>query len=503
MTLRRFAVVLLVGLSSCDAPDVLQPPTPPTTREAAASGARLDAVFDAARPVHPAVGWARVVAPFDRIATPPIRAVRRGDMQLSSQVEPVALAGDARGALLYLAMDGITLQPCADGEIANSAKSCTSMVDELTEFPAYGNAAQRAALAQQVAAYYEPYDVTVTTARPPEYMPYTLQAIGGAPALIDQTGICGLGHLECGATARNRVGVVFPEGDGCTPSKTAAHEAGHNFGLEHTIDADDIMSYTLVYDGFYAFRDACMPLFHETEDESAACPLTHAKFCPDGEQQNSHGELLATMGPRRSDALAPQVEVEPADGSVFTTDDTIIVAANVVEDGNFVGARWTWVGGLPEELPFGHDRCTNDACTEPFANILGDPSSPWDYLVLQGPPVGEYLFVFEVMDTSGNETVVDVAFTVVDPPAAGGDDGGASSSGSSESGDASDGDSSESGSPSPEAPPSEDALPAGFGGNGADASGCTVARTTTPAWCWVVIPLFAWRQRRIARRGRA
>jgi len=474
MELRTIATSICVLLSACDEERSVDEAAGRST--ARASAAHVDAALVGSRPVAPTVPWARVVAPVDPTVAERTTTHRR-DMVIADVDTSTALIGEPRGALLYLAMDGITLRPCEDpNEIANSAKRCTGIVEATTEFPPWGDAAQRAALAQQVAAYYASFDVTVTTARPPDYMPYTLQAIGGTAALIGEDGICGKGHVDCGGQVRNMVGVVFPDQPNCTPPKTTAHESGHNFGLEHTIDDDDIMSYTLVYDGLYSFRDACMPLYHEDPEEQAYCGFTHQQLCPDGdgEQQNSRAELLAGLGPARTDDVAPTiVDLEPADGSVFTTEDDVLIGARVLEDGNFVGARWTWIGGLPDELPFGHDRCTNGMCTESFANATGDPEQPWDYLVLAGPPVGEYLFVFEVMDAHGNETVAEVRFEVVEPGVAATTDGGSESTGEPASAE----DSSDDGElPEPEETGDVDALPPGFGAASADASGCSIAR---------------------------
>jgi hypothetical protein len=148
------------------------------------------------------------------------------------------------------------------------------------------------------------------------------------------------------------------------------------------------------------------------------CPARHAVHCPDsgGTTQSSHAELLGALGPRRVDTGPPEiVDVTPADGSVFTVNDVVLVGARVVEDGTFVGARWTWLGGLPEELPFGHDRCTNGVCADDFGSD-GDPDADYEYLLLVGPPVGQYVFAFEVMDSAGQEASTTVSFRVVAPP---------------------------------------------------------------------------------------
>ncbi len=484
--------IAIATTPACDVDEHAHADAPQRTTTAQRNAHLPDISSLPTRAVHAAVPWARVVSPVERVVSSGAPPRTKGDMVLSAEPEVSAALGEPRGALLYLAMDGMTLRPCDEAWSSSSAKQCTSIVDQTTEFPAWGTEMQQAMLLQYVTEYFAPFDVTVTTEKPPPYMPYTLQVIGGTPDLIDRAEICGIASLDCGAFSRNLVGLVFAQQDVCTPWKTTAHEAGHNFGLEHTVDDDDIMSYTLVYDDLYHFRDACMAQYLESPEDSPSCGMTHAQYCPEGgDRQNSRTELLGTLGPSRLDVSAPVVDVEPADGSVFTTTDTIRIGAQISDDGNFIGARWTWIGGLPDELPFGHDRCTNDACVEDFADESGDPDGSWDYLVLQGAPAGEYMFALEVMDTHGNESSTTIEFTVNGAPLPGaGESGGSSSGGDDDTGPD---DSSTGGDALPMEQDEPDALPPGFGA-ATSSDGCSVGALGSSPWLLVLFGL--WRSRR-------
>ena len=132
----------------------------------------------------------------------------------------------------------------------------------------------------------------------------------------------------------------------------------------------------------------------------------HEIHCPagDGEQQNSFAELMGVFGPRSPDGTPPDiVEIYPEDGSVFTPEDSFVIGARVEEDGTMVGVKWTWLEGLPEDLD-AFSRCTNNVCDEnysPGPSYVVDDIT-WEFVSLQQPPEGTYVFQFEVLDAYGN-----------------------------------------------------------------------------------------------------
>jgi MYXO-CTERM domain-containing protein len=134
------------------------------------------------------------------------------------------------------------------------------------------------------------------------------------------------------------------------------------------------------------------------------------------------------FGQNTPDTVAPEiVSVTPADGTDFSSDEAWTISADVTENSNFVGARWTWTEGVPDEIGETYTRCTNDVCDDDYGAFLDPTEQAWDFLTL-GPnvPQGTYSFKFEVMDAYGNSDVANITVTV---------EGGSSSGGSSSGGD--------------------------------------------------------------------
>lgn len=390
-------------------------------------------------PVFPGADWIR--APDDDLGTPwmerelgitkdelaALGSHRDGDMVFTPDglgADALAALGldplhaesyDAAPGVLYVAMEGVTLSPtCGNGDQANAALNCSPLVGAETNFPAYGNGSAQAATYQELQTYYEPFNLVMTSARPPDWLPYTMAVIGGASN--QGGGVCGVANVACDGLKRNHVSLTFPESCGGV-SETAAQETSHNWGLEHVDDETDLM-YPFNNGGFKQYVDTCNDIDHSTGGAVTQCTYVHEVYCPDGggEQQNSYQELLGVFGPRAEDTVAPEItEILPVDGSVFTPADSINITATVSENSNFLAAKWTWVEGpLPDGVTE-YTRCTNNVCTTDFDLTPGtDPNTvAWDFTNLSDAPLGNYTFQFEVLDAYGNYDMATISIEIV------------------------------------------------------------------------------------------
>lgn len=427
----------LVGLSCLVA--VLAPPSDPSMP--------WTAEIVPGQPISDGAPWA--LAPDDhprtlleqvfgeRIDPTTVAPLREGNLvfdgeslarsQLAALGLPVpALDFDPTPGILYVAMDGVTLKRlCGGGQVANAALNCSPLVDDETSFPPLqGGDAARAVVMQKLSTFYAPFNLVLTTTRPPDWLPYSMAVIGGTSGNAGQgNGVCGVANVACDGAKRNHVSLTFPQSCAGSSAEIAAQESAHNFGLEHTDIQADLM-YPFVAGGD-SFIDSCMDISHATGDGITQCTYVHEFYCPagGGEQQNSHDELLGVFGPREVDTIAPEiVDVQPPDGSVFTTADSFTISATLTDNLNMVGVKWTWLEGLPPDFQeSGYTRCTNDVCTDDYA-AWRPIDSPWEFLTFTKPPAGAYKFKVEVMDSYGNSATRTLALTV--NPAAGETTGG-------------------------------------------------------------------------------
>ncbi len=325
---------------------------------------------------------------------------------------------DPTPGVLYVEMNGVTLEPDCDGpQAANGALNCSPLVKQKTVFPAYGTSQSKAAVFQKLSNYYNAFNLVLSTNRPPAYLPYTMAVIGGTSGNAGLgNGTCGVANVACDGAKRNHVSLSFPDSCGGSVAEIAAQETAHNWGLEHTVVKTDLM-YPFVTGGTGSFRDECMDISHATGNGVTQCTYVHKSYCPGGggEAQNSYAELLGVFGARQADDEAPQIlAIEPADGAVFSTEDTFGVNVDLADNSNFLGVRWTWSEGVPEELGGKtYTRCTNQVCDADY-KAWKSVDSGWEFLVLTKPPAGAYTFTIEAMDAYGNSVSQTVSVDVVE-----------------------------------------------------------------------------------------
>ena len=411
-----------------------------------------------------------------------------------------AQAYEASPGVLYVAFDGVTISPnCPTSEIANAALNCSPLVNAETTFPAWGSANERAGVIQELQGYYADFDLTIVTQRPPDWLPYTMAVVGGTAGQIGAQGACGIANVQCDGLKRNHVSLNFTNcGNGAIPD-TLAQETSHNWGLEHTDNQTDLM-FPQVTGGFKQFVDGCMNIV--TDPNPLQCGYVHEIHCAagGGNQQNSYAELLGVFGPRVQDTSAPVVlSTFPENGDVFSTEDTISVTANIDDDSTFIGIKWTWLEGLPPEVDE-YTRCTNNVCTDGYnPGVQFEPADmPWDFVVLDGPPIGHYSFRVEAFDADGNGMSEQISFDVVAPedlPATtGGDSADGSGDGAVDAGaDADAGGTADGGGGT-----AGDGTSVGGDGGEGGGGGCRQgpARLPAGAWLWLLPGLAVFRRRR-------
>lgn len=357
------------------------------------------------------------------------------DMLVSLGVDPLpAMNYDPSPGVVFVAMDGVTLKPtCGNGDSANSALDCSPLVSAETTFPAFGGGA---AEFQQLAAYYEDFDLVFTSNRPPDWLPYTMAVVGGSAAQIGVAGACGIANVACDGLKRNHVSLNFPQS--CNGmAETAAQETSHNWGLEHTDNPVDLL-YPFNNGGVKTFVDECMAISDATGNGITACGYIHEVYCEAGmgEEQNSYGELMGVFGPKNPDTTAPEIlSIQPEDGAVLGNAEDILVTASITDDSTFVGVNWTWLEGRPEGVD-SYRRCTNNVCDQDYnpGVSFNAIDMPWDFVGLSGAPPGTYSFMVEALDSYGNYASETITFEIVE--GAGETSGGSGEGGVDESGGA-------------------------------------------------------------------
>ena len=189
---------------------------------------------------------------------------------------------------------------------------------------------------------YAAFDVEVVTERPAGD-DYIHVMIAGSPAELGlDANILGIAPLsgDC-APQRNVMAFAFSnihlDGDSLDICATAAHEAGHVFGLDHEFLCQDPMTY---------LTDCGQKQFLNLEVECGEFDGPRACRC--GARQNSFQKLLDDLGPGTFPG-PPSVSIQaPADGTIIT--DGINVFVTTVEPRVIIRTElwingWRWADG--------------------------------------------------------------------------------------------------------------------------------------------------------------
>ena len=180
--------------------------------------------------------------------------------------------------------------------------------------------------------------------RPPKTLPYTMAMIGGnwTDTNLEDAAAGVAPGTDCGALGQRHVVYTFATG-GWGPTAIAnvtAQEAGHAWGLDHSLNCGSVMSYC--GSGNLAFSNSCDGLCEAACQGDAGCRSFHEDFCGEGsDQQNEGAELSFLFGGPEPDLEAPYVEIQsPEDGAVVQAGDDVDLRAVVTDDYGGYGWRF-------------------------------------------------------------------------------------------------------------------------------------------------------------------
>ena len=220
--------------------------------------------------------------------------------------------------------------------------------DEVTFPPFDAEAHLRAPLTTQqqvidavtgwVRHFYSPFNVIVTSERPPAGTTYAMMVVGGSSDLITPNpgGMVGVSPFDCGNASRQDVAFCFADNLGSIADivTTIVHEAGHGFGLAHEDNPAAIMNPYVTADPDWAEGD-----------------VPDGRACDGSGHQVSATVLTGNLG-SRADVETPWVDfVNPGDGArvnlpvtvnLFTGDeDSLGVRVELFLDDQSLGQK-TW-----------------------------------------------------------------------------------------------------------------------------------------------------------------
>jgi hypothetical protein len=302
----------------------------------------------------------------------------------------------ASKTILFVNFDGGTISKIP---LKSDAAANQSFIGGGTIPPFSGDAAARASVIGYLKALYAAYDITIVTTRP-SGGDYDMAMVGGWPASLGlAAGPAGIAPLDCGNALRRDISFTFAEvirsslGSSSSSAlfhqhvaKTIAHETGHSYGLPHSGDGCDLMSYAPCAQP-KTFLDQEMSLQSDAQG-AKGCYLT---------TMNSHQLLLQVLGPAPAPPPPPADEKPPvvtitSPASQATVLAPFSLSATVVDDHSVASA----------ELREG-------------TTVLGArTSAPFEFLVALSP--GPHTLTVIGVDAAGNTGSASRSFTVASPP---------------------------------------------------------------------------------------
>lgn len=396
---------------------------------------------------------------------------------------------------LYLNFVGANLMPVSN----DISSEDLSVLAGSAPYPAFTQGESAAvSIAQAVTNDLAAYGVRVVYLdRPNPMVPYTMEMMGGSwqDTSIDSPAGGVAPSADCGALNQRHVVFTFTEGAAGVSrlANTASQEAGHAWGLDHTLNCGSVMSYC--GGGDQSFSENCDPLCEEQCQgaNTIGCRLQHEMFCGEGsDAQNERAELQFLFGDDTPDLEPPTIIIDsPANGDLFAPGASVNFRA--VLDDDFGGVGWRNIvvkdgETFLDEIDYGKENLDEDGRIA---------------INLTALDVGHYEVTVIAADHADHITEATVEFDVVEDPSetsagdgSGGDDAGGSSGdgGGGTGGDGSSGDGPSGGSAGEGGGETDDSsVPAD--GSGGD-SGCSVGAQGTSGASLLLLGVLGLRRRR-------
>lgn len=386
----------------------------------------LDDLAVEAAPAGPPASHTPADALSGSVVVPaPVAAGELVDPAVVHAVEDIPGNEYPRKHTVYLNFSGGMLYNGSD----NSAENRSTLARQ-GDYPVFtGGEAKAIAAAQETANDVAQFGVEVVyLERPPKILPYTMVMVGGSwtDTNLDSPAGGVAPGTDCGALGQRHVVYTFA-GGGWSASGIAnvnSQEAGHAWGLDHSLNCNSVMSYCGGGNG--VFSGTCDGLCEAQCQGAAGCRLFHEDFCGVGnDQQNEAAELMFLFGGNEPDLEPPFVDiVSPEDG--ITVDEGSDVDLRVVVDDDYGGYGWRFVIEHEGEVAYDqvdYDRQVDDQYRAALNLVNLEP--------------GVYSIMVEVADHYDHTSTDMVTFTVtgeVVPPEGGTDDTGGDSDGAGSSG---------------------------------------------------------------------